>query len=164
MKIAPINQNLPFMAGEVKILSDFDGTFMPDEFNHDVICNSSKPLDKDAFNSYFDEFQRFLSSADDGKKTTELTISTGRNLSEFNYYMKKIKDRGLRIPVPDKLIVVNGGDEFIKSKKPDFFSSDREDMFEEADINWKKKKQLTRLVINWYGFKIKDKVKAVISR
>lgn len=164
MKIAPINQNLPFMAGEVKILSDFDGTFMPDEFNHDVICNGSKPLDKDAFNSYFDEFQRFLSSTDDGKKTTELTISTGRNLSEFNYYMKKIKDKGLRIPVPDKLIVVNGGDEFIKSKKPDFFSSDREDMFEESDINLKKQKQLRRFVINWDGFKIKDRVKAFISR
>ena len=101
---------LHFGAGNTKIFSDFDGTFMPKEYNHDVICNNSSPVNEDEFSSYFGEFKQLLAPKENGKKTTELTISTGRNLGEFNYYMRKIKDKGLSIPVPDKLIVTNGGD------------------------------------------------------
>lgn len=93
------NSNIAFQSGQTKILSDFDGTFMPKEFNHDVICNDNPPVDKNAFNSYFDEFSRLLSPEDENGET-ELTVSTGRNLFEFNYYMKKIKEKALKSPCP----------------------------------------------------------------
>lgn len=157
------NSNIAFQSGQTKILSDFDGTFMPKEFNHDVICNDNPPVDKNAFNSYFDEFSRLLSPEDENGET-ELTVSTGRNLFEFNYYMKKIKEKGLKIPVPDKLIITNGGDEFIKNPKSEYFSSNRENMFNENDFNPKKQKYLRKFVINWDGYKIKNRVKSFISR
>ena len=106
-----INSNLNaqphFCAGQTKIFSDFDGTFMPKEFGHDSICNDNPPVDKGAFDKYFEEFKKLLMPSDNGVKKTELTITTGRNLGEFNYYMKKIKDKGLKIPTPDKLIILN---------------------------------------------------------
>ena len=162
-----INSNLNaqphFCAGQTKIFSDFDGTFMPKEFGHDSICNDNPPVDKGAFDKYFEEFKKLLMPPDKGVKKTELTITTGRNLGEFNYYMKKIKDKGLKIPTPDKLIITNGGDEFLCHTK-NYFESDKENMFEEWDVNTSKRKQLKKFIINWNGFKIKNKVKAFISR
>ena len=47
MKISQINnRNVNFTAGKTKILSDFDGTFMPKEFEHDVICTVRDVLEK----------------------------------------------------------------------------------------------------------------------
>lgn len=161
-----INSNLNaqphFCAGQTKIYSDFDGTFMPKEFGHDTICNDNPPVDKGAFDKYFEEFKKLLMPSDNGVKKTELTITTGRNLGEFNYYMKKIKDKGLKIPTPDKLIITNGGDEFLCHTQ-NYFESDKENMFEEWDVNTSKRKQLKKFIINWNGFKIKSKVKAFIS-
>ncbi len=163
MEVKLLNSQLSFNAGYTKIFSDFDGTFMPVEFNHDVICNDNPPVDKDAFSAYFSDFKNILSPDTNGKKKTELTVSTGRNLPEFNYYMKKIKDKGLNIPVPDKLIVTNGGDEFLCHTK-NYFEADSSNMFSEQDINTKKRKQLQKYIISWDGHKIKNKVKNFISR
>lgn len=156
------NSYLHFGAGYTRIFSDFDGTYMPAEFNHDVLCNDNPPVDSNAFNSYFSEFGKLLSPEKDGKSTTELTVSTGRNLGEFNYYMKKIKDKGLSIPVPDKLIVTNGGDEFLCHTK-NYFNSNKENMFEEWDINTSKRKPLRKYIMGWDGYKIKNRVKSFIS-
>lgn len=154
---------LHFGAGNTKIFSDFDGTFMPKEYNHDVICNNSSPVNEDEFSSYFGEFKQLLAPEENGKKTTELTISTGRNLGEFNYYMRKIKDKGLSIPVPDKLIVTNGGDEFL-CHTTNYFENDKENMFEEWEVNTSKRKPLKKYIINWDGHKIKNHIKSFISR
>ena len=155
------NSYLHFGAGYTRIFSDFDGTYMPAEFNHDVLCNDNPPVDSNAFNSYFSEFGKLLSPEKDGKSTTELTVSTGRNLGEFNYYMKKMKDKGLSIPVPDKLIVTNGGDEFLCHTK-NYFNSNKENMFEEWDINTSKRKPLRKYIMGWDGYKIKNRVKSFI--
>ena len=55
------NSYLHFGAGYTRIFSDFDGTYMPAEFNHDVLCNDNPPVDSNAFNSYFSEFGKLLS-------------------------------------------------------------------------------------------------------
>lgn len=142
----PLNsyQYINFKAGRTEVLSDFDGTFMPKEYNHDVICNDNPPVDKDSFGSYFGCFKKFL---DDDKKTS-LTISTGRNLFEFNYYMDKIRQKGLEIPCPDKLIITNGGDEFIRNKDVDYFKSSAS-MFNLSDRNRQKSKELSAYTVSY---------------
>lgn len=137
--------NLNFTAGKTKILSDFDGTFMPKEFGHDLVCNPNTALDKEAFKNYFGDFKDFFETQNKDEKKTELTISTGRNLYEFNYYMKKIKEKDLFVPNPDKLIITNGGDEFIR-KGEDYFSSDKKSMFNSVDINMRKRGQIKKFI------------------
>ena len=164
MQIYPHSkQQINFCAGYTKIFSDFDGTFMPKEFGHDVICNDNPPVDESSFDSYFSEFKKLLAPNQSGKRKTELTVSTGRNLGEFNYYMKRIKDKGLSVPVPDKLIITNGGDEFL-CHTTNYFDSNKENMFEEWDINNSKKRALRKYIVNWDGYKIKNIVKGYISR
>lgn len=162
MNITALNNNLNFTAGKTKILSDFDGTFMPKEFGHDIICNDNPPVDKEAFSSYFDAFSDFFDSQNKDEKKTELTISTGRNMHEFNYYMKKIKQKGLSVPNPDKLIITNGGDEFIR-KGEDYFSSDsKKNMFSYADLNKQKRGLLKRFTVSYYPSQIKKQVRNML--
>lgn len=162
MKISHINNgNVNFTAGKTKILSDFDGTFMPKEFEHDVICNDNPPVDKDAFGAYFDKFKEFFEKQNNDKKKTELTISTGRNLYEFNYYMKKIKEKGLSIPNPDKLIITNGGDEFLKQGE-DYFTVEKESMFAPCCVNHDKREQLKKFIVSYDPYRVLDQTKAFL--
>lgn len=164
MKITAFSNNLNFTAGKTKILSDFDGTFMPKEFSHDIICNDTPPVDKDAFSSYFGAFSDFFNSQNKNGKKTELTISTGRNLYEFNYYMKKIRQKGLSVPNPDKLIITNGGDEFI-SKGGNYFGSDnRTNMFSYSDLNRQKRGQLKRFTLSYYPGCIKKQIRGMLHK
>ena len=150
--------NLNFTAGKTKILSDFDGTFMPKEFGHDLVCNPNTNLDTEAFSKYFGEFEDFFESQNKDEKKTELTISTGRNLYEFNYYMKKIKDKNLSTPNPDKLIITNGGDEYICDKK-NYFESNRDSMFSPANLNIKKRAQIKQFLVSYNPKNIRSTVR-----
>lgn len=164
MKITAINnnQNINFTAGKTRILSDFDGTFMPKEFGHDIVCNNNPPVDSEAFSSYFGDFRDFFETQNKDDKKTELTISTGRNLYEFNYYMKKIKDKGLAVPNPDKLIITNGGDEFVR-RGEDYFSSDKKAMFNSYDVNNKKRTKLKEFVVSYNPYKVRQQIRGILK-
>ena len=74
MKISAIqnvsNRNTKplFKAGVTDFFSDFDGTFMPHKYRHDVFCNNSPSSPrkeflesgKKDFQEYFDSFGEFL--------------------------------------------------------------------------------------------------------
>ena len=75
--------------------------------------------------------------------------------------MRKIKDKGLSIPVPDKLIVTNGGDEFL-CHTTNYFENDKENMLEEWEVNTSKRKPLKKYSINWDGNKIKKHIKTLM--
>lgn len=148
----PINFNQ-----KTKIFSDFDGTYMPTQFNHDSICSTQPTVDRNKFQEYFNDFDSFLKSDD-----IDLTITTGRNLHEFNYFMKKIKQLGLSIPLPNNLIIINGGDKYKRSEE-DYFSSENQEMFEEKNIDFIQREKLKKYVRSWDGDAIKQAISDFIS-
>ena len=145
MRVNNFLNNINF--GQTRIISDFDGTYMPDEFNHDKVCNNKPELDCVEFSKYFSDFQDFIdeNSIDEPLK---LTISTGRNRHEFNYFMQKLKERSLKIPVPDSLIIVNGGDEYI-SKNKNYFDSSDEVMFEAKNRCYQKDSKISQFFVSF---------------
>ena len=59
---------LSFRAGVTRFFSDFDGTFMPHQYRHDVFCNDlpNSPREdflskgKKEFQNYFDSFEKLF--------------------------------------------------------------------------------------------------------
>lgn len=175
MKISSIqnlnnkNTNASFKAGVTKIYSDFDGTFMPYEYRHDVFCNNSDDSPrheflkngKKDFQNYFDSFSEFLNKLK-GKDDKKLlfTITTGRNLPEYNYFIKRIKEDGLKIPLPDQLITRNGGDIYTKrTDVKDFFNSNKKEVFLKSDVEQEKRKEIKKATKGWDGEKIRKTIK-----
>lgn len=150
-----------FGAGKTKVYSDFDGTYMPNQFNHDVICRDKPPVDKGAFQGYFDKFKKLMDTIT-GKgeeKKFELNITTGRNLPEFNYYMNKIRDKGLKIPLPKSLITCNGGAEFNKTTNDDdFYTRKAQYAFNKQDVSQEKKDYIKHLSDGYDGDEVRKQL------
>ena len=170
MKISSIqnsnfNTKSSFKAGVTQIYSDFDGTFMPYEYRHDVFCNNSDNSPrheflkngKKSFQNYFNSFADFLNKLK-GKDDKKLlfTITTGRNLPEYNYFIERIKADGLNVPLPDQLITRNGGDIYTKrTDTENFFTSTKKKPFLKHNVVAAKRKEIKKATNGWDGNKIK---------
>ncbi len=174
MKISAIqnmnNRNFKpaFKAGVTEFFSDFDGTFMPHKYRHDVFCregfgsprNAFLKNGKKGFQEYFDDFGEFLDTLRGSEKNKlNFTITSGRNRPEYNYYMTRIREDGLRVPLPDKLIVRNGGDIFTKRKDiKDFFATDEKEVFLKPDFVQSKRDSVKEISNGWDGDKVKKTI------
>lgn len=169
MKIHPINQyNISFKAGVTNIYSDFDGTFMPQQFKHDVVVKDQPPLDKKAFQDYFNGLQKLFNKirGDKIQPKLQFSITTGRNLPEFNYFIQKIKERGLKVPLPDSVITSNGADEYLKNGNTMQFFTDKKMVlpYDEDDVNMEKREWIKKVSGGWDGDKIRENIKNILKK
>ncbi|MBR1977024.1 hypothetical protein IKA15_01950, partial [bacterium] len=159
-----------FRAGKTDFFSDFDGTFMPDKYRHDVFCNdlpASPRKDflesgKKEFQEYFDGFGEFLDKlrGSGEKKKLNFTITSGRNRPEYNYFIRRIREDGLTVPLPDQLIIRNGGDVYSKRTDiGDFFATDEKEVFLKSDFSQGKRDLVKTLSNGWDG----DEAREIIT-
>ncbi len=113
-----VNTNLTFKAGKTTIYSDFDGTYMP--YSHSSICSDEKNFPRENFHQTFSEMARFF---DTGKENTELVITTGRNIHKFEAFLNHIRRHNETIPLPEKVIISNGGDIYQLKNNKTFFET-----------------------------------------
>lgn len=107
--ISAINASNPqFTAGNLSLYSDFDGTYFPS--SHSKLHNISE-RDTEVLNKYFQNFCLFLENK---KNNITFNITTGRTFGEFKAVAGLIKSKGIKMPLPDALIVKNGSDEYVK--------------------------------------------------
>lgn len=148
-----INTNLTFKAGKTTIYSDFDGTYMP--YSHSSICSDEKSFPRKDFHQTFSEMAKFF---DTGKENTELVITTGRNMPKFEAFLNHIRRHNESIPLPEKVIISNGGDIYQLKNSKTFFEtqsplqSTNDNIFNNNKLNDLKRK------INWYPDTIKDRI------
>lgn len=150
----PSGFNLSFKAGVVNLLSDYDGTFIPEQFSHDSIVKNTPFVDKFSFKTYFDDFSDLLKKIRGDKPESKLnfSITTGRNLHEFNYHLQKIRDNGLSVPLPDSVITCNGQDEFFRrSDYTGFFDGSVDVPFLPKDVNHAKRRWVKYKSGGWDG-------------
>ena len=85
-------ENINFKAGKTNLYSDFDGTYMPKEFNHDCICNKEPEVNSEEFNAYFQRLQNLFETirGTGTERKLNFVLTTGRNIHEQNYYFDKI--------------------------------------------------------------------------
>lgn len=141
-------KNISFQAGITTLYSDFDGTYMP--ISHNDACNN-EPLEKvkkDKLNNNFNEFKKFEEIA--GCKFNFI-ITTGRNVPEFTYFIKKIKDKGVNVPLPAKLIIRDGGDLFTKENE------------KYIKPNQDKREEIEKLSRGWNGKSIRKHLKSLLK-
>ncbi len=105
--------SISFKSGQTSVFTDFDKTYTP--FSHMEMCNDNMLQDgserRFLFNDYFGKMKDFFDLA---KGKVLLTITTGRNLSEYKYVEQKLKDKHLNYYSPDVVITKDGGDRFVK--------------------------------------------------
>lgn len=161
------NINTPkFCAGKIFFESDFDGTCMPFKFRHDAICRDGiVPLDKEAFKTYFKGFgdfiKKIMGKPEDPK--FNFNIITGRNLPEYNYYLRKIREKNLSMPLPDSVTINNGGDQYLRvSNTGDFFQSSEHKAYKTENFNPKKREWVKKESNGWDGDEITKIAKNVI--
>ena len=143
-KINPSKINFfNFKAGKINLYSDFDGTYMPQKYSHDSICNKSPEVNKKEFQTHFKKlyelFNKIKGNADESKLNFVLT--TGRNIHEQNYYFDKIKEQGLRVPLPNSIITCNGQDEFylnVQNEK-EYYNNPGIQAFSKNNVNKEKR-------------------------
>jgi hydroxymethylpyrimidine pyrophosphatase-like HAD family hydrolase len=103
------NNKIYFGQGEVKFWTDFDGTLFP--VDEDKL-NNKRTIRK--LKKYFQDFASFFENSQ-GK--AECNITTGRNFISFYSIFNQLKQHGIKLFEPDKLVTSNGGDLFIKSRQ-----------------------------------------------
>jgi hypothetical protein len=166
-----VNNKISFTSGVTNLYSDFDGTYMPREYRHDAFCKEGSPerinfvtKGKEPFQNHFDKFKQFLIIAKGTNKDKfNFAITSGRNRFEYNYYMQKIRSDGLNIPLPDKLIVNNGGDVYSQSNGKDFFASTIAEPFEINNYSQEKRDIIKKLANGWDGNKIRKIINETTS-
>lgn len=143
------DRSLKFKAGKTIFFSDFDGTYML--FSQDKCCKTkgflNDPTATNIFKKIYGEFDKYLRA---NKSNFEFIVTSGRNKHEFLYFIKKLTEQGLKLPLPAKLIVKNGGDIFKISEngqkyiKPDLLK--REEI--KLNSNWPGTAQVKSLINN----------------
>ena len=131
--------NITFGKGEVKLWSDFDGTLFP--VNNHQLENENVVL---KLKKYFESIIKFFN---DSKGDAQCNITTGRNFISFYQIFNNLKNKGIKVINPDKLVTADGKDVFVKSD-----SSDGPD-FKNADKT--KQKEIYRLT-NWDGKQVRQ--------
>lgn len=99
---------LSFTSGNISLYSDFDGTYFPS--SHSKLHNISGK-DTEVLNKYFQNLCLFFENK---KNNITFNITTGRTFGEFKAVAELIKSKGIKMPLPDALIVKNGSDEYVK--------------------------------------------------
>lgn len=102
------NYHASFKAGKTAFYSDFDGTFMP--FNHNDVCNDSRNFaQKNDFNSMHSPFIDFFTKF---KDKMNFIITTGRSKNEYDYFIKNLEKKELKVLKPETLITRDGTNKY----------------------------------------------------
>lgn len=158
MQVSSINNrsldNKPsFKAGKVRVLSDFDKTFLPksqNDFARECSVEFVNYLRK-----YFADFKDFLNRTREGLK---FSITTGRTYGEFETMAEISRKRKFGMPLPDTLIAKNGSDEYLKIGTDEDFYNGGFFPFDYNKTNKEKEENIKRLT-GWDGPKIKERLK-----
>ncbi len=153
MKIVNINnssQKSVFKAGKVRVFSDFDKTFLPASHKDFTKNASGEFITK--LSKYFNDFKDFLEKTHQGLK---FSITTGRTFGEFYLMAETARQKGIRMPLPDSLIVKNGSDEHIKVGMDSVFYDGGEFPFR-YDVTNKNKENDIKKLTGWEGGKVKE--------
>lgn len=168
MKIQKILQQTTkpnFGAGVTKLYTDFDGTYIPDRFTHDSVCNSIPPVNKEDFKSYFDKIWTLFGALKGNGEESKFNfvVTTGRNIAETNYYLDKLRSQDLWVPLPEKLVTCNGQDEYFLNVKDEeeFFKGDKP-AFVKENVNQEKREYYKSM--GWDYAKIKNQLKEILSK
>ena len=143
--------------GKVILFADFDGTFMP--FSHESICTDRSKFPKEEFSRYFGLFSEFLKKNED---KLELIITTGRNLPKYMAFIEHIKRNDAYIPLPQKVIVNNGGDIYQSNNPENFFVSGYAEYSNYNQYAQKKRAEIKKIT-GWDGTDIKNKIISVLN-
>lgn len=109
-KIQTTSPNISFQAGKVHVFSDFDRTFLPTSQRRFKECQDKSYIQK--MKAYFKNFASFFKNTRTGLK---FTITTGRKFEEFLQFAEIAREKKVRIPLPDTLIVKNGTHEHLRT-------------------------------------------------
>ena len=147
--IHPCN-SISFKSGKTAVFTDFDKTYTP--FSHVEMCQDNALSEgserRYLFNDYFQKIKDF---SDTAKGKVLLTITTGRNASEYQYVEKKLKDKHLNYFSPDALITKDGGDRFVRTQD-----------------SWKKDTNKSEKIKNetngWDSLRVKIAIKDIIRQ
>lgn len=139
-----------FGSGKVKLFSDFDGTYLPAE--HKTLSLAKDKSELGQLEGYFTQVGKFLAQ---NKSGFQFTVTTGRNLCEFQSILNHCKRLGLKMPLPDSLIIKNGADEYIKSVSEDEFYRTGSNPFQGANES---KRQALKDTMGWDGPLIREKL------
>ena len=155
MKIPSILSHVSFMAGQVSVYSDFDGTYCP--ASHASLHN---PNENKFMPEYCSKIDKFLKATD---KDLDFHITTGRTFGEYKAVVELLKERGFKLPLPQSFISKNGSDEFVRNgKSTDFYNNgifpyiyEKPELSRESNI-----KNLT----NWNGSGIKTYIRELAEK
>ena len=151
MKIEAIrSKNICFSAGQVRVFSDFDRTFLPSSHS-DFVKKMDYKFVK-SLQEYFKDFRNFL---DKTGKDLNFTITTGRTFGEFKAMAEIARKRGFKMPLPDSLIAKNGSDEYLRAGDNKTFYNGGAFPFSYDVTNKEKEKQIEKLS-GWNGKEVKE--------
>lgn len=152
-------QSLPskvsFGAGKVKLYSDFDGTYLP--ASHKTISQAKDSSDLPHLDNYFSQVKKFLEL---NKSAVQLTVTTGRNLGEFHSLLDHFRRIGLKMPLPDRVIIKNGGDQYIKRIPDDVYYTSDSKPYTRVNEN---KREILKKQIGWDGPSIRSKILKILQ-
>lgn len=142
---------MAFTAGNVFLYSDFDGTFFP--LRHSQLHKISEN-DAEGLRRYFQNFGLFLENK---KNNITFKITTGRTFGEFKTIAELIKSKGIKMPLPDALIVKNGSDEYIKIGSDENYYQSGVFPFNYNKTNLRKEESIKNLT-GWQGKAFRQKI------
>lgn len=156
-RIQASNPSSTFKAGKVRVFSDFDKTFLPAR-HKDFVRNYDKEF-IDGIKKYFKNFSEFLNQTKDGLK---FTITTGRTFGEFLTLAEAAREREFGMPLPDTLIVKNGGDEHTRVGTDEDFYNGGSFPFK-YEVTNKEKESKIKQISGWDGTKVKQILKDIFK-
>ena len=144
---------LKFGEGRAELYSDFDRTFLP--ISHEGFKKIPDASYDPLLQGYFIRMGEFFNKV---KQGFTFKITSGRNFDEFQTVAEMARDKGFKMPLPDSLIVKNGGDEHPKVGTDDEFYKGGNYPFKYEVINQEKQADIKQKT-GWDGKVIKDKIK-----
>jgi len=106
--------------------------------------------------------QKFQKVFDSTRDDLKFHITTGRTLGEYDAVSHLIKMQGFELPLPNKVIAKNGGDQYMKTgTDADFY---RRGIFPfRYDVTNQQKDADLKALIGWDGPKIKARLKQIFE-
>lgn len=147
------NVNINFKAGKTTIFSDFDGTYMP--YSHSSVCSEKHKFPRENFHQTFSEIGNFFNKT---KENLEFIITTGRNMPKFNAFLNHIRGHNESIPLPEKVIINNGGDIYRINNCKDFFSTQNPLQATNKNASNEQKLNILKEKTDWEPDKVKNKL------
>lgn len=169
------NRITTFKAGHTTLFSDYDLTFLPAR-QHDVRRIEEHNSLKDKLKNHFEKFEQLRKKLN--KKFTFI-ITSGRNVPELENSIYTLEQAGVKHPLPDRVIIKNGGDNLVRNQNAEKIISnfltlapakdekiDR-NLFEPLYVSDKKteeKRELIKDAFGWDYFHILKKISKFINR